>query len=455
MSSPAQDLPGERPRLEARLGIDLLKQGYHHDWHTADLEQLRELEARIWATARRLEPGAPEAAIARARQKIAYDDLANLLAHRARLPADPVYAPEPLRIRARLDEEKILDMARDLEPMDPGKAIARAAPIAQEHIARDRGLLPGDSAPHLETAQRQLGSVSGRLRRLAAVPEPTRQQRVHKILGDLKRLDLLDEEHRRASEMRRRLVYAGNVVEIRARLDRAAGAREELEQSLGSIYRDPERARELLSESAHRIGLEDTIQRFGKAPAAFGKLRGFHVPGLGDSPQRATALELARQGQGHASSALARRERLESELEAATSWQRVQNANRELAQVYPSREALLAELGRHMEGLELHEVRPLLRPGQAKLVQGVRRAEQQFLEPLREGAEMFRSLEASGVRLRRPGLQARAKRLNALFQHAPRHILRRLTPPQLQGVLLAAAVAKRAVKKVVAKATQV
>ncbi len=73
-------------------------------------------------------------------------------------------------------------------------------------------------------------------------------------------------------------------------------------------------------------------------------------------------------------------------------------------------------------------------------------AEQQYLGPLRQGARELRSLEAAGVALSQPAIQAKAQEVARLLQQAPRHILRRLTAPQMQGVLLGAAVAKRAVK---------
>ncbi len=450
MSSAAPDLPIDRPRLEARLGTDLLTQSYLHDWHTADLRQLRQLEERIQSTARQLEPGAPQVAIAAARRELAYDDLANQLARRAELPDDPLLTPEPLRIRMQHQERGILDLARQLEPTHPAKAIARATPIARKHIVSQRELVDPEPAPQLEVAGRQLGGASRRLGRIAASPEPTRLQRVAKILGDLRRLELLDAQNQHVSQMRRNLVFRGNIIEIKATVERIPVPRDLLEESVADIYRDPGLAIKNMRENTHREGLDATIQRFDIDPATFGKLRGIHVPGLGDSPERAKALDLVWHRAGEAATALARRGRIVPELDAAVYYQGIQNENRELAGAFPSRDTLLSELGRHMEGLELHEVRPLLRQGQAKLVQDVRRAEQHFLEPLREGAGKLLSLEASGVPLAQSAVQAKAQGVAALFRYAPRHILKRLTPPQMQGALLAAAVAKQ-VKRLVAR----
>ncbi|MCP3963842.1 MAG: hypothetical protein GY719_38890, partial [bacterium] len=256
-----------------------------------------------------------------------------------------------------------------------------------------------------------------------------------------------------ASEMRRELVFRGNVVELTAALERVPDPRDLLEKSLADIYHQPDLAREALRRNIEDRGIHAAIDAFDMDPATFGKLRGHHVPGFGDSPERAKARDLAWQRAGEADAAFTRRDRIEPQLQAARYYQGIQNEVRELADAYPSREKLLAELGRHMEGLELHEVRPLLRPGQAKLVQDVRRAEQRFLEPLREAAREFRLLEGGGVSLSTATVQATAREAAALFSNAPRHILQRLTPPQMQGVLLAAAVAKRAVK-VVARAAR-
>ncbi|MCP3997231.1 MAG: hypothetical protein GY722_19560 [bacterium] len=407
---------------------------------------LRAHETRIQAAARQLSPEAPQLAIAEARQKLAYEHLANRLGRRAMLPSDPTYAPAHLRVQVRYLEEEILDLARELEPADAKNAVALAKPIAREHLARDKGIVHPDPAPDLETAQRQLDDVARRLGRLAAAPQPTPQQRVHRILGDLRRLELLDLQHSTASEMRRELVFRGNVVELTAALERVPDPRDLLEKSLADIYRQPDIAREALGRRIEDQGLHAAVEAFDMDPATFGMLRGHHVPGFGDSPERAKARDLAWQRAGEADAAFTRRDRIEPQLEAARYYQGIQNEVRELADAYPSREKFLTELGRHMEGLELHEVRPLLRPGQAKLVQDVRGAEQRFLKPLRVAAREFHSLEAGGVALSTATVQTTAREAAALFRNAPRHILQRLTPPQMQGVLLAAAVAKRALK---------
>ncbi len=440
--SPQHPPAARRARLEQRLRLDLhFAQGRYAQ--IANLEELGDLRARIQSTASELSPDAPGAAIRVAQRDLKLDDLVIRLHRRSQLPADVTSAAEGVRVQARWQETRILSLARELEPADPRRAIDLAHQRALDQIAR---LQPPGAA--LEGSRRRLHEASRLMKRFAALPQPTQDMRVYRILRDLRRRDVLDLQHRDASEARCHLVFSGNVIEIRAALERVPEAWDLLGEVVGDIYRQPDVALQVMSKSARSIGLEETIERFEKRPADFGKLHGIHVPGIGDSPRRRRALELVWHASGHASTAHARKDRLENGLTTALSYRQLQNDNRELLASYPGREKLLAELGRQMEGLELHQVRSLLQPGQAKLVQDVRRAEQHYLLPLREGAGAFRSVEEAGVRLARPAVQAKAQELATLFRSAPGHILRRLTPPQMQGVLLAASVAKRVVKAV-------
>ncbi len=445
MSPPHPEFPTDRARRKQRLAVALHSQGLHHEWHTQSLEQLQEVEADIWATARKLAPDAPQAAIETARQHLGYGDLANHLVHRAKLPPDPDFAPEPLRIRSRYLENRILDLARELEPSDPRLAIDHALALAREHIDNDLSLVD-DPDPTLRTARESLPEASRRMQRFATYPRPTQEQRVHQVLSDLRRLDLAHLQFRRASEERHHLAFGGNVTELRAALERIGDPRELLEESVAQIYRDPEAAIAAMRGNTRQQGLQATIERFGENPALFGKLQGVHFPALGNSPARSRALRLAWYDHGFAKAALPRRENMENELEAALSLKDRQWEARQLTRAFPSRDELLTELGRHMEGLELHEVRPLLQPGQAKLVQDLRRDEQQFLEPLREASRRFKAFH-TGPRTARAA--AEAKKIAGLFHAAPEHILSRLNPPQMQAVLVAAAIARRVAKQVV------
>ncbi len=441
--------PGERPRIVERLRTALLTQRQHQERHTGSLQQLRKLEARIQETAWQLRPNAPEDAIRAAQRELAYQDLANELVERSRLPGDPDLALEPTRNRAQFLERKILRLARELEPADPRRAIALATPIAHRQLTLE---YPGFGATFLlEEAHHQVADATRRLGRLAAVPEPSQQQRVHQTLMSLRRLDRLGLEYRHDSQMRNQLAFRGDVGELKTALARMPEPHSLLEESAARIYRNPDPAIRSMRENSAREGLQATIERLAENPATFGKLRGFHVPGFGDSPQRSSALGLVQHSADHASTALTQRDRIERHLDSAVTYQRHQKENRKLASSFPSRDQLLTELGRHMEGLEIHQVWPLLQPGQAKLVQDVRRAEQRFLQPLRKNARQFISLEAKGLSLSQPAVQAKARTVAALFQHAPKHILKRLTPPQMQGALLAVAVAKQ-VKRLVARA---
>ncbi len=436
--------PGERPRVVERLRTALLTQRQHLERHTGSLEELRRLDTLIQKTAWQLRPDEPGTVIRAAQQELAYDDLAQALFDRSALPVDPDLTLEPTRIRTQFLESKILDLARELEPADPRRAISLATPIAHRQLPIQ---YPGFGATFLlEEAHHQVADASRRLGRLAAFPEPSPQQRVHQTLMSLRRLDRLGLEHRHDSQVRSQLAFRGNVADLKATLAGMPEPRNLLETSAARVYRNPDPAIRSMRENTGREGLQATIERFGENPAAFGKLRGFHVPGFGDSPRRTSALGLAQQSAGRTSTAHTQRDRIERHLDSAVTYQRRQNENRQLASAYPSRDQLLTELGRHMEGLEIHQVRPLLQPGQAKIVQDVRRAEQTFLEPLRKGARNLLAFEAKGVALSQPAVQAKAQAVAVLFQHAPKHILKRLTPPQMQGALLAAAVARRVVK---------
>ncbi len=437
MATTAPDPGLDRPRLKASLRTDLLEQSLHHDWQTANLDQLRDLEARIQETARKLEPAAPDTAIGAARHQLTRSDLVSRLARRAELPVDPTRAPEPVRVRIEFLEAKLLELARQVEPRSPGEAIAAARGPAAREAASHMDLVYPDPAHHLRTARRQLKDVSQRLQELAA-PTPGRRQRISQTLEMFERLEGLNAESRDLARSRSSLMWGGDLHELRLALERAPQPGELLERSAGEIYRDPRQALRALDETARRHGWETTLERFGRSPSAFGKLRGSHLPALGASPERSRALELASDLSGRAAAALVRRGRLETDLGRARSIRRLQDENTALFREYPGRHTLLAELGRRVEGLEIDEVRSLLRPGQERFIVELRRAEQDFLEPLRKVSRHFRALEAAGE-----PVGPAARTMTALLRNAPRHVLKRLTPPQMQTVLVAAAVARK------------
>ncbi|MCP3960773.1 MAG: hypothetical protein GY719_23255 [bacterium] len=444
---------------DARREIELLRDLASQDRLSvsANVERLQELEARIQETARRLRPDAPEVAIRAARRELSLDELAVRLLRRTEFPLDAARAPEVVQVQVRHLENRILDLARELQPSDPWLAVAEARPVADRHIEDQRSRFAGP-APHLDEVSQRLDEIAPSLGRLAREPRPDRRERVREVLSDLRRLQLLDIKGRRLVELRQHLVAAGNVYELQARLEKIPEVRAELYESVHEIYRDPGSAIEAFEASIRRQGRRATIERFGGNPGAFGELRGRHLGWLGNTPQRKRALDLVWHNWGFASKALTRREGMNAELAAARRLQRRQSRNRKLQAAFPSRERLLADLGRHMEGLGMDEVRPLLQPGQAKLVGELRQAERRFLEPLRAAAGKFTELDARG--LVEPAVRAEAQRVAALFQpdsagrswtaaaYAPRHILRRLTPPQMQGALAAVAVARRAVASV-------
>ncbi len=442
--------PNERLLLEFRLSRDLSAQSDFNPLR-ADLGHLQQLEARIQETAKRLEPDAPANAILATRRKHALRDLARHLVRRSNLPAAVTNAAEHVRVRSRWQETRILELARQLNPENPRLAIDLALPHANVLIKleHDQSLRQRNPSPNPEAIQKGLAETARQMKRRATFPQATRQQRVHQVLGDLRRLDLLQDQARHLAETRRHLLSRGSVVELEAMLQRVPVARDHLEESATLIYCDPDRAIEGMREQTRNHGLRNTVEHFRKDPAFFGRLRGVHTSGLGDSPGRRKVLDRVSKSAAKASSAIARRDLVENELEAARSCRQLQNENRELARAYPSREKLLTDLGRHMEGLEIHEVRPLLRPGQARLVQDLRKAELTYLNPLREAGRRFRSLEPGGIQH-----IAHIQKIAGLFQGAPRHILRRLTPPQIQTALVATAIAKRVVKAVAQATTR-
>ncbi|MCP3963610.1 MAG: hypothetical protein GY719_37720 [bacterium] len=449
MASPRPDSTMERSLLEARLASDLLRQSHHHKWQTGSLEQLQELEARIQATAQQLEPHSPQSAILAARRRLALDDLAHQIARRAELPDDPLLVPDHLRTRTQHLESRILDAARELEPMEPQEVIARVTPLAHEHLSRQMELMLPDPADRLEAARRRLQRVSRRLEGLAAGPRPSQHQRIRQTSMALARLDRLEAQARHFAESHAALPHRGNTYEISASLQALESPRPHADRSLEHVFRHPARARQRLAASYQRDGESATLQHLAEDPAVFGRLRGWKIPLVGQTQDRGQALEAA---SGHAQRALEihhQRSQLTGALDSARSYRKLQAQNRQLVQALPRRESLLSDLGRHMAGLELHEVEPLLCPGQGKLVEDLRQAELQFLEPLREASGKFLALQTGGVS--QPEVHAKAQRIAALFQYAPRHILRRLTPPQMQGTLVAVAIARRVLKAVTRK----
>ncbi|MCP3960772.1 MAG: hypothetical protein GY719_23250 [bacterium] len=436
-------MSADRSELEAQLRTDLLEQSYLHEWHTGNLEQLQALETRIQRTAERLRPDSPEAAILAARSDLTLNELGERLLRRAQLPLELTDSPEPVRVRERHLERRILDLARELEPPDPRAAIDSAMPIARRQLSARKDFFTAPT-PELDQIERRLPEIARRLATRATGPRPTQLQRFGQDLAAVRRLDQLDAEGRRLVGLRQHMAFGGNVYELQARLEKIPEVRAELYESIHRIYRDPGSAIEAFEASIRRQGRRATIERFGEGPAAFGELRGRRLPWLGNTPQRKRALDLAWHNSGLASTALDRRESILGELEGARRLQRLQARNRELQAAYPSRERLLADLGRHMEGLGLDEVRPLLQPGRRKMVEELRDAEQRFLEPLRAAAGKFAGLDARA--LAKSAVRAEAQRVAALFQYAPGHILRRLTPPQMQGALAAVAVARRLVE---------
>ncbi len=433
----SQEQRRDRPELEERLRTDL--KGQDHAWRTGNVEQFRELEARIQATANQVEPDDPQAAIFAARREVAYEDLGKLLGRRAEVPSDT--ASEALRIRSQYLDNKILDLARKLDPRDARRAIAHATPIARGYLVYQMDEVYPDPVHHMEVARPLIKDVSHRLGTMAAGPEPTQQQRVHETLIELSHLDCLHAESRKLAESRAALPHGGNIYELKRSLNALPDPRKELNSSAEGIFRHPARARRRLEASYRDNGEQVTLERFAQDPAVFGRLRGQRIPLVGNTRPRREALKTTENAQA----AFQVRKKIAGSFNSAVELKVAQTENRDRIEALPDRESLLGDLGRHMEGLEMHEVQPLLQEGQGKLVEDVRRAEQRFLEPLRDASRRLGTLDAgkSVLPMPRAGLSEVGK-ASALLEGAPRHIIGRLSQPQMRSLWMATSMVRSA-----------
>ena len=422
-----------------------------------DAEELRDLEARIQDTARKLRPDAPEVAIESARRYVKLKDLRLYLAERADLPLETMRVAPRIRARQRWSELKIIVLARELEPTAPWRAIDAANTLTDALKLE----------PPKPAINRHLEAVLAR--RIKLFP-PSAHDLIREVLGHFRRLDALNSEHLRVSRERKQLPLGGNILELEVALDSIPSHHAMIEASAPHIYRDPHPAIRALSlptdDPASRrqatssaiagpappefIGpydrrrvWQDALRRFAETPDAFGRLRGIHVLGY-DSPKRTWALKLAREVSFQASITYDKRYGLESYLGWARYYQRVQIGNHELLNASPSRVKLFAELGRQMERVSFDEIRPL--PNTSKYLRHVKQAEIEFLQPLREATRSFRTLDGAPA-------NALAQEIAKLYRSAPRHVLKRLSTPQMQAVLIATSIAKRMTKAVVKGAT--
>lgn len=413
----------DRRSLESRLDVLLqrrqaiLEGNVATEWQVAAVGELRELDQKIEATARELRPDFPGAALRQSHWRLDAQKLGKLMARRSAWVVEPGFASEAERTHVRRLERRILDLARRLNPEKPQTAISLGAGLGQR------------SATQEWSAQRRdrLLQVTGRLRRLLRVPEPSQLARITSVLADLKRLEQLEHESVFWARRRSQLAHRGNVIEIKRSIERIEDPRKMLETGFERVYRNPSAARRLLGASWREDGTYATILRFQHHPRSFGKL-------LGQDARQAVD-EIAHS----AFDADWKRSELEESLESTRQYQGLQNANRDVVRALGSRETLLSELGRHMEGLELHEVHPVMLHGQARMIQDVRRAEHTFLKPLREASQR---LGQSPLKLRE------AEKIAALFKVAPQHIVQRLAAPQIQVVMVAVSMVRTAARTV-------
>lgn len=399
-------------------------------------EQLQGLEARIQATARSLSPKAPAAAIESARRQIRLEKLANLMVRRSKLPLETMGAPEPIRIKARWLSNSILDLAHELEPKDSRVAIDLAKRLY--HLRHPASA----SEPGVEAARQRFDRIALRMGRDATFRRASAHQRVRQVLGDLGRLEIYEQRFRDASESRHKLAFQGNVVELRAALEQVELPNQVIDKIASEIYPHTDLAREAIRRHTFDYGIYSTIERLKDNPELFGTVRGKNIPGLGPTPARALANQHLEWAAGYASKVARQRDLLESNLSSANACRDVQSETREMIRAYPSRDSMLTELGRQMERLST----PVLSDyRQNEFVNGVAFANSQFLEPLRSLARDFHAGAAPS--------SAKAQAITRLFQAAPKHVLRRLTPSQMHAIFIATSLAKRTTKAVVKAAT--
>ena len=434
--------PVEVDRLEKQLDEALIKRDYYHQ-EVVDPAAVVELEKQITEAAARLRPSAPEEAIREAGRRVAFDRIGARLVERARFPRDPNYSEEAVRIRVRYLESEIRKLARTANSQRPQLAIQSAA---EDLIVRSEGRSPrrfdGRTRPELPSEiRRNLAGVSSRLSIQVRSPQPTQLQRVTRIAADLGRLDQLREEARIIAQGRSEGLFGGDVYELENALRSVRSAREVLQGNAENIYRRPEAALEAMERFLAARGEWETADALEARPESFGELRGHKTLGLKENQERARARLFAQSTAQVLGGEAEKRSHFETALSFARSDSERLANNRRIAQALPKRETLLTELGREMEGLELSDLKPVLSVQQFEIVQQLRATEQVYLEPLRQAAKIAAAPSA-------PEAKAVARAVAPIFQRVPRHILRRLTPPQLQIGLAALSMSRRAVKAV-------
>ena len=96
------------------------------------------------------------------------------------------------------------------------------------------------------------------------------------------------------------------------------------------------------------------------------------------------------------------------------------------------RERLVADVGREARGLRLSQLKAHLTPDQYRLLEGIRRDEREHLQPLRTAIKKLDRARATGAR----GLRL-AKKVAGFYGLAPRHIVMRLLPREVQTAVAA------------------
>ena len=276
-------------------------------------------------------------------------------------------------------------------------------------------------------------------------------------MGKVERWDQIATEDREVTTARYQLTAHGSIPDLEQRIGRLGG-QGEAEAGLRSIFRDPAAARAALEQSYGDVGRDLTYKRLAEHPEEFGKLRGQSIFGAVTEAREQslnTAYNSGRLALGHRR----RQEKLQAELEQAKVYHRRQTQLREeregltpasfdaeakvrfggyrpverlQAQRTADRERLVADVGREARGLKLSQLKAHLTPEQYRLLEGIRRDEREHLQPLRMAIGKLKRAQTTGAQ----GLRL-AKKVAGFYGLAPRHIVMRLLPREVQTAVAA------------------
>ena len=257
----------------------------------------------------------------------------------------------------------------------------------------------------------------------------------------LQRWHEIDAEAQQVTAARAQLAHRGSIPDLKREIGRGTG-QAEAEANLMHIFRKPEHARATLERSYAENGHRTTYRQLAERPQEFGKLRG-----LWQTQTREDALRLATSNGRRAVEGHDRHQKLQGDLEQAEGYRLRQLSFREeQGGLAKERADLVADVGRQAEGLNLEQLN--LTDRQRSTLQTIRGDEARHLIPLREA---IRQLDAAGkakatgkaITKTAGKVSPIAQRVAKLYTAAPKHIIRRLSPPQIRTALAAVNLIRR------------